>query len=462
MFELKVREEEKDGFIYKIMQMDLGDKKEEIYIKLPISEKEYLTDMYDPYVVFNIFKMMSIGGDCYIRGKVSKSLLDNLEMFVNCWKIWLPDKCKDIRIIADEEIDEPVKLNNDAIMCFSGGLDSVTTLYRHYKGLAGRNNRNIKKALVVSGGREPISTIKEMQERRSKRIETMINDIGVDLIYVDHNLYETETIFWNLETFLPTYIGLMMLYQDVYNNLIIASDQFINYKSMSFKHRGSNPVTNKLLQSNRFRLITDGEFITRVDKINTIKKWNIGLYNLLACDAPLMDNNKSCGVCHKCLFTKLDFKFSDVDVDLNLLYDNPSTNLDEYEIIGDNHIFYEEILYYDKYNKKILDEETRLKIKDLIEENRNPRYRAKISELENANKELSKRINELEESAKDIAKKIPIKKWRESFKAKFKVRSDQIRSDQIRSDQIAICKEYILFYNNSKTKKLQLVLRNIA
>ena len=48
-----------------------------------------------------------------------------------------------------------------------------------------------------------------------------------------------------------------------------------------------------------------------------------------------------------------------------------------------------------------------------------------------------------------IAWWIPFKNWRESFRGKFKVRPDQI----------AICKEYILFYNNSETKKLQPMLQ---
>ena len=49
---------------------------------------------------------------------------------------------------------------------------------------------------------------------------------------------------------------------------------------------------------------------------------------------------------------------------------------------------------------------------------------------------------------------IPFNKWRESFRAKFKVRPDQTRPDQI-----AICKEYIQIYNNSETKKLQPMLQ---
>ena len=59
-----------------------------------------------------------------------------------------------------------------------------------------------------------------------------------------------------------------------------------------------------------------------------------------------------------------------------------------------------------------------------------------------------------EKSINKIAWWIPFNKWRESFRAKFKVRPDQTRPDQI-----AICKEYISIYNNSETKKLQPMLQ---
>ena len=57
-----------------------------------------------------------------------------------------------------------------------------------------------------------------------------------------------------------------------------------------------------------------------------------------------------------------------------------------------------------------------------------------------------------------IAWWIPIKKWRDNFRDKFK-RSDQIRSDQIRSDQIEICEEYIYINNNIIINKLQPMLQ---
>ena len=414
MFELKVREEEKDGFIYKIMQMDLGDKKEEIYIKLPISEKEYLTDMYDPYVVFNIFKMMSIGGDCYIRGKVSKSLLDNLEMFVNCWKIWLPDKCKDIRIIADEEIDEPVKLNNDAIMCFSGGLDSVATLYRHYKGLAGRNNRNIKKLLAITGARDLSSrrgysdkSYQEFYNKKMNRMESISNDLGFNVVHVLTNLTDTDTIFEWGDEFIALFVSIMMLYQDNYNNLIMASDEFVGQDSIVVPH-GSNPISNNFLQSNKFKLITDGQFMTRLDKLETIKDWDFALKNMLACDECYTETNKLCGKCYKCLVTKLNYKALNYNIDFNEIYDDPSFNLEEYDWICEYaNIFYKEVLYYDKIHHTV-PKEIVVRLTEILN-----KYTTIININNNVNKKYEEFINK-------ISWWIPVKKLREKFRNKFR------------------------------------------
>ena len=58
-----------------------------------------------------------------------------------------------------------------------------------------------------------------------------------------------------------------------------------------------------------------------------------------------------------------------------------------------------------------------------------------------------------------IAWWIPIRKWRDNFRSKFAI-ADQTRPDQTRPDLIVICKGYIQFYNNSKTKKLQPMLHS--
>ncbi|MEI0595700.1 hypothetical protein [Brachyspira pilosicoli] len=76
-------EKEENGFIIKKVIVKYNNKIEEKYLQIPISEKDYITDTLEPFVIINIYKMMRIGGDCYIRGKVNSSLINNLENFFN-------------------------------------------------------------------------------------------------------------------------------------------------------------------------------------------------------------------------------------------------------------------------------------------------------------------------------------------------------------------------------------------
>ena len=74
------------------------------------------------------------------------------------------------------------------------------------------------------------------------------------------------------------------------------------------------------------------------------------------------------------------------------------------------------------------------------------------------NDDITKIIN-------DLVWWIPVKKWRENFRDKFKIRPDQTRPDQTRPDQTRpdqtriICSGYIYIYNNLKFQKLQPTLQ---
>ena len=76
------------------------------------------------------------------------------------------------------------------------------------------------------------------------------------------------------------------------------------------------------------------------------------------------------------------------------------------------------------------------------------------------NDDITKIIN-------DLVWWIPVKKWRENFRDKFKIRPDQTRPDQTRPDQTRpdqtrpniLYSDCIYIYHNTKTQKLQPTLR---
>ncbi|WP_157153336.1 hypothetical protein [Brachyspira murdochii] len=416
MFKLNVTSKEKDGFIYKIMNIDFGNRINEVYFKIPISEKELLTKSYDPFVVFNIYNMMEVGGDCYIKGSVNKSLLDNLEMYVDCWKVWMPDKCKSINIIADEEIDDhPKKLNDDAVLCYSGGLDSTATLYRHYNNLAGRNNKNIKKLIRVIGGRDAYSRCRENNNELNEQLwdtyrqnDIILNDIGFKPVYIESNMRFTKEFFAWGDEFIALYLSTMMLYQDIYHNIILASDEPVLKECIEVPH-ASNPISNRFLQSNQFRLITDGEFLTRPDKINILKNSNNILNRISFCDRIHSTSVKNCGICHKCIVTKLAFLATKTDINFDDIFDNPNLDLETIGNPGPVYSkLYKEIIYYNNINK-VLDEKIIIKIKNIIDKCENYEMYNTIEEITDKNNKLLDKINK-------IAWWIPIKKWRDNFR----------------------------------------------
>lgn len=430
MFELEVKEEENENFIIKTALIKFNDTIEEIYVKLPISEKEYITYLLDPFVIMSIYKMMKVGGKCYVRGKVSKSLLDNLENFCNCWIVWRPDLYKPIEIIADEEVDDiPKKLNNDAITCFSGGLDACFTVYSHYKKLAGRNNKNIKKAIMIHGADIPL-TNKEEFDIAFNSSKKILDDINIPLVAVETN-YRKYKHHWEIE-YVSLFMFILYLYSSCYDFALYASSVVFNSK----EYDSNNSLSNRFLSSNNFKMVTDGEFLIRTEKANVVKDWKACLDNMRVCWQG-KDKSKNCRVCEKCQRTILNFKVCGQN---NIPSLNHEILLQTLFLKDKLHIdFYREILDYNR-KTNYLDEHIISEIKNLIkksEDKININNNDFINELklkEKKNNDLSnklkikeKQINDLsnklkirEKKINDIVNKIawwiPIRKWRDNFR----------------------------------------------
>jgi hypothetical protein len=84
---------------------------------------------------------------------------------------------------------------------------------------------------------------------------------------------------------------------------LIGSD--MDYRRLVFPWGGS-PMTYGMLSNDGFKVIYDGGEYARTEKAEGISDWEVGLNNLRVCWAgPL--TGKNCGVCEKCIRTKLNF-----------------------------------------------------------------------------------------------------------------------------------------------------------
>ena len=92
---------------------------------------------HDLWLRASIFPAMEAGRDLHIHGPVSRTLLANLEIYQRIIADWWPDKYQAVQLHADEEIDAPAPPTAaKAVLTFSGGLDSIYSLYCHHRSYA--------------------------------------------------------------------------------------------------------------------------------------------------------------------------------------------------------------------------------------------------------------------------------------------------------------------------------------
>lgn len=278
--------------------------KEEIWYKIPKENENELMDIADPFVIGSIFFGMALRNDIVVHGDVSYSLLQNLEEFQAIWQSWKPNDYKAVEISAKKEINKFQEIrNNDAIISFSGGVDSCYSVYKHINNLGGRRNRSIKAALMVHGFDIPLEeeTKFNIAFQKSKEI---LEPVQIPLIKISTNwrkLARKFKISWE-DSHSTAIISTLSLLQKKYSYGIISNSYPYNHLNW-----GSNPFTDPYLSSTNFIIDHDGAEVTRVNKVAAISNWEIVNKNLRVCwQGKTYDKN--CGKCEKCIRTILTYR----------------------------------------------------------------------------------------------------------------------------------------------------------
>ena len=98
------------------------------------------TDLHDAFLRGLIFSAMEAGREITVHGNISLSLLENLETYQQIIASWWPEY-RPVQINADVEVKAPADSaptsERGAILAFSGGLDSIYSLFCHQRGLMG-------------------------------------------------------------------------------------------------------------------------------------------------------------------------------------------------------------------------------------------------------------------------------------------------------------------------------------
>lgn len=250
-----------------------------------------------------IFLAMRENCALHIEGPVSERLLINLDRFQAWWNRWLPHVYNIVPLSADTETTgrpEGADRHRTAVIAFSGGVDSTTTIFRHHAGLAGRATRRIKTAMLVKGFDIPLDRVEGWQVVVDGATRTLA-DIGVPLCVVETNWRDVNQSDWEMEHGAAVLSCLRQWDEDA-DSLIMAADH--NYRSLVIPW-GSNPITNPLLEGEDTSIPFDGGELTRTEKVGLISRWQTGFDALRVCYEDDV-SGRNCGVCRKCIMTKLN------------------------------------------------------------------------------------------------------------------------------------------------------------
>jgi hypothetical protein len=280
-----------------------------LWWEVPELWRDALTTWADPWVVGLLFPMMQRGEPVHIEGRISPSLLANLELFMSIWSRWAPGKYHVIKFSADAETELPlVPEPGLAVASFSCGVDSCFTLYRHAHVLAGRRTRRIEAAVVQHG------MDIWLDQKNSTGVyaglladaQTMLSSLRTACIPMKTNFQQLR-LDW-AEAWATQEVSALSLLAGRYDTALIANE--MPYEWLGFAW-ASHPVTNPLLGSRGFTVIDDGGEFSRVDKARAISGWPEAMRHLHVCfgvDVPGQYQN--CCLCEKCIRTILAFRIA--------------------------------------------------------------------------------------------------------------------------------------------------------
>ncbi|HUF08369.1 MAG TPA: hypothetical protein VMO47_03545 [Rhodothermales bacterium] len=261
----------------------------------------------DGYLLTMLMDAMSEGRAVSISGSISADLLSNLDEFQGAWHVWMPDKYQTVPIDVDvvREDRRPVE---GAVCAFSGGVDGMFTLWRHARGLVGHRTQGLKFGVFVHGFDIPRAD-EQAFNTNYRRYSEALAGIGVKLLAPVTNCRDVPRVRWE-HTYGLALAGLLVNFKLEAGTGLIGGER--NYANPRIAW-GSTMLTDHLLGSGEFRMMTDGCTHDRTQKVAAIAGWPDGVRHLRVCWRGGL-NDRNCGMCEKCVRTMASFRANGLEV----------------------------------------------------------------------------------------------------------------------------------------------------
>ena len=269
-----------------------------LWYRFPASFRATFSGSGDPFVQAAIFTAMRTASRMVVHGRVSPSLLRNLEEFQAAWAGWRPALYRKVEIAADAECEQAPAAGNTAVMAFSGGADSAFTAWRHRAGEAGRGAHDLRAGVLVHGFDIPL-TDTVGYDGAFARSAAMLASLDIPLFRAATNFRDLQEDWEDVHG--AGLASALALLQGQYRSGLIAASY--PYAALVLPY-GSNPLTDVMLSSDSFRIIHDGAAFNRLEKLRALVRWPEAMKHMRVCWQHAQQGGNCCR-CQKCVTNML-------------------------------------------------------------------------------------------------------------------------------------------------------------
>ena len=241
---------------------------------------------------------MRSGAELFVDGAVDTHLLASVQEWADAWACIRPDLFSQIQIDAKDSYTPPaLSKRRSAIVAFSGGVDSLYAASEHLAKTA-----DADPSLVLVHGFDLPLEDQAGFETAFHSAQTAAEVLGRPLAWVRTNWRRDLSQNWTME-FAAGLTSALQLWRFDASQAVLGSDEGSGYGFEVYPW-GSNPATNHLLGSPAFPIVTHGFAADRVEKCRVVAE-RAELLKVVRVCLVREAAGRNCGVCEKCLRTKL-------------------------------------------------------------------------------------------------------------------------------------------------------------
>lgn len=259
-----------------------------------------------------------------------------------------PQKYRAISVLPASvaaKITIPAADQKQSVIAFSGGVDATFTLLRHTKNLAGFRTTKPAAGILIHGFDIPLQSEAAFAMAQSNA-KSVLDTLSLPLITVRTNWREICSD-WETQ-YVSGLAACLNLFSGIARFGLFGSDE--DYANFVLPW-ASNPVTNHLLSSDTFKIVTDGAGYTRTEKVELIASFPEVSKKLRVCWEG--KNGDNCGRCEKCVRTALNFMATGVLPPPSLIQRLDLSTILKFRVKNPVQLYFiRDILEFAKNNKK--------------------------------------------------------------------------------------------------------------